>query len=408
MYLTWANSIRSESFYATLVIFFPALVTIILINKNIFVINFKRILTIAIFPAIIVLLNFSVDNHFFSNSDWNDYKKFNEARYLIQDNESERIISGNPDKFGWSAEEYRLFDSYNFIFLDSFSGNRLEKIYIESTSFSQEKLRFDITTIINRWNTYFKPFNGVVLSAFLLILFYSINMLIDKNYLNIFMFFTSILFSFLNISIVVAWIILFLRLPERIVFPISFFVPLLVVLINSHLVAPNQQNRKYSYGFFSFASYVLLILVLFPGFRYLYLQKSTPPYTSFWSEQKIFLKGISPDKVLIGNASQFKSIWSNPYISNKDLNNLNIYALGWYTFSPYWFQRGENLGIDGKNLGMEIATNPKAIWFSDDTITNDLIKLIFDKLQIEIKSNKIGSKIFDYGEYSAYSFVRIL
>jgi hypothetical protein len=132
--------------------------------------------------------------------------------------------------------------------------------------------------------------------------------------------------------------------------------------------------------------------------------RSNPAYFSFWSEQKISLREINKNKILIGNASQVKSIWSNPYTIDKELRELNFLPLGWYTFSPYWNKRAEKLGLASKSILLELNKNPNCYWLSDDEYTSYLINFNLEINGTELKADKIFNKTFDFGDYSVYRF----
>jgi hypothetical protein len=107
----------------------------------------------------------------------------------------------------------------------------------------------------------------------------------------------------------------------------------------------------------------------------------------------------------VGNASQFKSIWSNPYSQKDQQNNLSIYPLGWYTFSPYWIERGKLLGINEIAIGKALFVNSNLLWVSDDIIAKNVIDLISKQNSIEVEFEKLSSISFDYGDYNIYSIV---
>ena len=69
-------------------------------------------------------MNYLTDDYYSTKTEWKVYQEFNESRYRIQDNELERVIAFNLQKTNWSEERFKLFDSYNFVEFDSFSGDR--------------------------------------------------------------------------------------------------------------------------------------------------------------------------------------------------------------------------------------------------------------------------------------------
>ena len=405
--LTWGMSIRSESFYATMLFFVPIIIMVLLLSRKNMKFFFRKVLIILALPLMVYSTNLIADDLKFSQSGWKEYKLFNESRYAIQDNEAERVIAENPIDYGWTNTEYRLFDSYNFISIESFSGEKLKSIYETYKTKSNLSTEVSFEDLNKRWSTYFAPFYSLIYSSLFIVLFFITFFLIQKNRNTAVKFiFWSLISLMFNFALVVA-ITIFLRLPERIVFPISFFFPVVIILIASILRIENDTKtidpKRLIIGF---SILVIYISLLWPSIRHLYTLKINPAYTSFWGEQKQFFRETAQNKILVGNASQFKSIWSNPYSQKDQQNNLSIYPLGWYTFSPYWIQRGKLLGINDIAIGKELLVNSSLLWVSDDIIVKDVIDLISKQSSIDVESKKLSSKTFDYGEYNIYSIVK--
>jgi len=400
-------SIRTESFYATGLFFIPVIILCGLIsreNKKVFL---KKVFIVLALPLMVYSFNLIMDEVYFSQSGWKEYKIFNESRYAIQDNEAERFIAENPMDFGWTKTEYRLFDSYNFISVESFSGEKLKSIY------DTYETRTNLTTDVNfedlrkRWTTYFAPFYSIIYSSLFIILFFTLFFLSRKEQNKAVKFIAISALSLMFYFLLVIGITIFLRLPERIVFPISFFFPVIIILIASILRNETDSYAINSKRFFTkFFIGGLYILLLWPNINHLYSLRINPAYTSFWGEQKLFFQETAQDKILVGNASQFKSIWSNPYYRIDHQSKLKIYPLGWYTFSPYWIQRGRLLGIKDIAIGKELLVNSNLLWVSDDIIAKDVIDLISIQNSTDVEFKKLNSKSFDYGEYNIYSIVK--
>ena len=405
--LTWGMSIRTESFYATVIFFAPIIFMILLVYRKDKKFFFRKVLIISALPLMVYSTNLIVDDLKFSQSGWKEYKLFNESRYAIQDNEAERVIAENPIDYGWTNTEYRLFDSYNFISIESFSGEKLKSIYEKYETKSNLSTEVSFADLSKRWRTYFSPFYSLIYSSLFIVLFFITFFLIEKNRNTAAKFiFWSLISLMFNCALVVA-ITIFLRLHERIVFPISFFFPVVIILIASILRIENDTKtidpKRLIIGF---SILVIYLSLLWPSIRHLYTLKINPAYTSFWGEQKQFFRETAQGKILVGNASQFKSIWSNPYSQKDQQNNSSIYPRGWYTFSPYWIQRGKLLGINDIAIGKELLVNSNLLWVSDDIIVKDVIDLISKQSSIDVESKKLSSKTFDYGEYNIYSIVK--
>ena len=407
LFLCWSLSIRTESFYATLLLFLPLVVLSLHRAKN-YRYVLTRLLKISIIPCIIIASNFIADQSTFSKTEWKLYKEFNSSRYLIQDNEIERVLSENPISFGWSPAEYRLFDSYNFIYFDTFSGAKLKNIIKNSNVQAGAISKYNSRDIFNRWTTNFKPYYSLIYGSILIFILYILILLFTiASNLKVIEFTGLILSLSVYIGIIIVFITANLRLPDRIVFPISFFIPAIIVLAG-HIYTYNlDKNDKNLYSsIYASLSFILLLITLIPSFTNIYQLKRNPAYTSFWSEQRKLLHSFDKDIIFVGNASQFKSVWSNPYEFDQNSNLIKIHPLGWYTFSPYWLERGKFLGLLNISIGHELFNNSKIIWLSDEATLGDVIEVISKKESVKLNYKDLGSMNFDYGNYNLYQLLR--
>ena len=406
MFLTWGMSIRTESFYATLLFFVPTVILWLLISRHFDKFILKKVFILCALPIIVFSLNLFKDYEIFAQPGWKEYRIFNESRYAIQDNEVERVISENPSKYGWTDTEYRLFDSYNFVSLESFSGPKLKAINDKYALNSNTSTEINLEDLRKRWSTYFGPFYSVIYSSFFIFLYFISYFFLRRENANAIRFIILSICSLIFNAILVIGITTFLRLPERIVFPIAYFIPLGILMIATLFKTENDKFQFKMRRFLHlFSIGIIYIVLLLPSINHLYSLKINPAYTSFWGEQKLFYEKAAASKVLVGNASQFKSIWSNPYSKKSEKTRLSIYPLGWYTFSPYWIQRGKLLGINETAVGYQLVDNPNLLWVSDDVIVKDLVSLISKQKSSQIDYRKLDSKSFDYGEYNIYSIV---
>ena len=405
IFLSISLSTRTESFLAAIVLISPIVIALVLISKKNLSQNIRSLSFVCIPVIIIFFMNFSVEKYYSTKTEWKFYQEFNEARYKIQDNELERVIVLNLQKTNWSEERFKLFDSYNFIDLKSFSGQELNSL-INEIGFKESSVDINKNDLIKRWNTYVIYFYFIFLSSIVLIIYSIIFQLTEKNKLSkrIFNIFYLIIFICIWLTSII-YITTFLRLPERIVFPIlSTLIHGTILFEFRHSLMRNLRDQLLPLKIFQ----IIVSLLVFFGtgidFHKMFILRSNPAYLSFWSEQKISLLDVNKNNILIGNASQVKSIWSNPYTVNKELRELNFLPLGWYTFSPYWNKRAEKLGIESKSILSEFNKNPNYYWLSDDEYTGYLIKFNLEINGINLKAEKISTKTFDFGDYSVYKF----
>jgi hypothetical protein len=406
IFLTWGMSIRTESFYATLLFFIPTIILWLLITRNFDKFLVQKSFIIMALPLMVFTLNLFKDYENFSQPDWKEYRIFNEPRYAIQDNEAERVISKNPMEFGWTDTEYRLFKKYNFISLESFSGQKLKTINDKYAINSRMSVEINLEDLRKRWSTYFGPFYSVIYSSFFIFFYFVLSFFLRRESSNAIKFIILSICTLIFNGILLIGITTFLRLPERIVFPIAWFFPLSILLLATLF---KNEDDKFQFKMKSvlnlFCMAIFFIAILLPSINHLYSLKINPAYTSFWGQQKLFYEKVAGSKVLVGNASQFKSIWSNPYLKRTENTNLSIYPLGWYTFSPYWTQRGKLFGINESAIGHQLVDNPNLLWVSDDEVVKDLIALISTQKSSQIDYEKLDSISFDYRDYNIYSLV---
>ena len=404
--ISWSISTRTESFIGVLSLFSILIFIFILTNSLSKRIIVKNLLVISLFPILTLLINFTAYKIQFSDQEWQDYQNFESARYTIQDNEIERIISEDPSKYGWEKYEYQLFDSYNFLYKDPFTGEKLIKIINETNITPTSIFNSKFEDFVNRIETKFKSFDFIIKSGFVFLTLITIQLLLDKNRKRIKNLFIYTGFGFLIFSIIGIYISIYLRLPERVFFPFMTLLPFLFIfsqILTFYKCDEINYNKKVSTIF----ALILLFVVSVDSkedFSQSFFFKTNPAYRSFWGEQSAFLMSLGSNKILIGNASQFRTMWSDPYTTNVSFNNLQIMQTGWYTFSPYWNNKAIKLGLNPDNLIKSLIDNPDAIWMSDDEYTKVISEAIKSMTGNNPEVEKIGSVIFDQAEYAAYKF----
>ena len=404
--ISWSISTRTESFIGVLSLFSILIFIFILTNSLSKRIIVKNLLVISLLPILTLLINFTAYKIQFSDQEWKDYQNFESARYTIQDNEIERIISEDPSKYGWEKYEYQLFDSYNFLYKDPFTGEKLIKIINETNITPTSIFNSKFEDFVNRIETKFKSFDFIIKSGFVFLTLITIQLLLDKNRKRIKNLFIYTGFGFLIFSIIGIYISIYLRLPERVFFPFMTLLPFLFIfsqILTFYKCEEVNYNKKVSTIF----GLILLFVVSVDSredFNQSFFFKTNPAYRSFWGEQSAFLMSLGSNKILIGNASQFRTMWSDPYTTNVSFNNLQIMQTGWYTFSPYWNNKAIKLGLNPDNLIKSLIDNPDTIWMSDDEYTKVISEAIQSMTGNNPEVEKIGSVIFDQAEYAAYKF----
>jgi hypothetical protein len=89
----------------------------------------------------------------------------------------------------------------------------------------------------------------------------------------------------------------FLRLPERIVFPIAYFIPVGILLIATLFKTENDKFPLTMKSFLHlFIIAIVYIAILLPSINHLYSLRINPAYTSFWGQQKLFYEKLQEVK----------------------------------------------------------------------------------------------------------------
>jgi hypothetical protein len=112
---------------------------------------------------------------------------------------------------------------------------------------------------------------------------------------------------------------------------------------------------------------------------------------NIWSTQSKFYESFPNDSIFIGNASQFRNNWQNPYFNDFNEIERRFFSLGWHNYSPLWLQRAENLNLIGNNLINSSISKPNVYWVSDELTFNSLINFLEENSFKYSKFEKVKS-----------------
>ncbi len=355
--------IRPESFLLGTAVASPILIYSALKNRQF--IRIKRKLIIGFMAIIISLISldfFSESLYYKSNPEWTEYKRWEQARYAIQANTPEKILSKNPSEFGWTMAEFELFRNYNSVDSSNFNSLKLEKLIedtmkrqvIEPVSFLKQAHQQIFDSDINwEWKKL------IQLITFLFILFLILSIKRPKEYLLLA---SSSLFILYSIMLYVAG---FLRQPERVQVSVIF----LAILISwvSFVLTRTKRNPPLRLDAYAVLSVLLLVLVVgasLPQLQYLKI-KVAGASNVFWQKQRIYLGEFPKDSIFVGNASQFRNNWISPYKMESYDVEKRIFTFGWHNFSPHWTKKAINLGLNPQNIFQSVISDPRVYWVSD-------------------------------------------
>ncbi len=395
--------IRPESFLLGTAVACPILIYAASKNRKFIKIKSKLIIVIiAIITSLISIDFFSESLYYKSNPEWTDYKRWEQARYAIQANTPEKILSKNPSEFGWTTTEFELFRNYNSVDSNKFNYLKFEKLIdetmkrqvVEPMSFLKQAHQqiFDSDT-----NWEWKKL--IQLITFIFILFLILSIKSPKYYLLLAIASLLILYS------IMLYVAGFLRQPERVQVSVIF----LAILVSwvSFVFTSRDRNTQLHVNAYAFLSILLLVLVVgsaLPQLQYL-KTKVAGASNVFWQKQRIYLSEFPEDSIFVGNASQFRNNWISPYKMEYYDVEKRIFTFGWHNFSPHWTKRAISLGLNPQNIFQSVISDSRVYWVSDPESMEYIVEYMkennygFSGPEIVGELEYVGSRyvIWDFG-----------
>ena len=134
-------------------------------------------------------------------------------------------------------------------------------------------------------------------------------------------------------------------------------VPILIGLIIFLATISGKTTNKYATAILSFVTITYLTFSMY-NLNYENIQKKLKN-----SNNTNFININFANNIILIHGNQEFAQFSNPYQLNKVDSNPNVFMVGnWDTFSPHWYKRADNLGINGKDLTNELINNEKILW----------------------------------------------
>jgi hypothetical protein len=363
-------SIRPESFLLGTAIAIPFLLFTILKMKNQIKANIKVILTFILMAISLIGSDAIIEKLYYANnSNWAVYKEWESARYKIQANAPEMALQSDPTKYGWTRASVKVFENYNYIDSNYFSAKRFNELISDTNTLNSISLD-DITKgnekIFDQAINYgWSPLIQMIPIFF--IIFFILSFPKPTQFLVLAL--TSQVF----IYVIMLYIAIFLRQPERVQVTVIFF----SILVNwVSFVFVGQSNSRSSFNQFTIVSWLVFYFVAM-GFisqaSYLKLKYAGAPNV-FWINQSAFLETFPPESIFVGNASQFRSNWISPYKLRHFEVEKRILSFGWHNFSPHWVKRVESFDLNPSDLLTSIIQDPRVYWVSDADSMNYIVE----------------------------------
>ncbi len=363
--------VRPESFLLGTATSVPFVIYSMLITRTQFRNTLRKTYISILFLIAIIGGDYVFEKYFYvQNNNWVSYQQWESARYKIQANAAENIISENPIRYGWTKAEVELFRTYNYIDDDHFGYAKFEKL-IKDTGINGVNINFDFLL-----KSHQKIFDSDVNWEWtkiisLVALFYAIFLLLSFPAFSGYLFLTSA--SYTVLYLIMLYVAGFLRQPERVQVSVIFIAILISVF--SYVFTSGDKSTTFSRPTDVLSGLMLILVLSYSIGQHNYLINKIQKWSdSFWYTQIQYLSKFPSDSIFIGNASQFRNNWISPYIVSKFEVENRIFTFGWHNFSPHWVKRAENLGLKPDDMFESVIEDPRVYWVSDKPTMNFIVQ----------------------------------
>ena len=392
--------IRPESFLLGSAVTVPFILFAVIKNQQVIRQNFNLILTSILIVISVIGIDVAFEKIYYSNNtNWTEYREWEQARYKIQANAPEKAVLENPAKYGWTKAEAEIFKNYNSTDPNYFTVDKLNKLIFDSQSETKIDFKFlqkahqQIFDSDINWE--WKRLIQLISLVFLLFLLLSFPR--PGNFLIL------SISSFSIVYLIMLYVAGFLRQPERVQVS-AIFLSILVSWVS--FIFTREQEHKIDLKNFSTVSWLVFILVLSSTFyQASYLQrKQGVAQNLFWENQKTYLNGFPNNSIFVGNASQFRNNWTSPYtIDNSEIEK-RMFSFGWHNFSPHWVKSAQNLGLNSDNLYKSIIQDPRVYWVSDSESMEYIVRYMNEQ-NFEFRGPDIVGEMEYFGnDYIVWNF----
>ena len=376
--------IRSETFFLAFLIISPIFFWVILFPHS----YTRRKLLISCSLALAVFFAFQVianQTKFLcvSNQDcanWKTYSEYNQIRGDFQGSSRIDYLSNELESMNWSKNDFALFKHFNNPDTEVFG---LESLIKADQATKKISPLFDfIKDPINAFRTAFASIEGVSVSllkgfvASFLALFITV---ISRRKFKISLLLLMAPLSFwITISIASG-----IRLPERILIPATYTFALTLLWFFEKIFteevritrkhAPPKRSGDYA------AKIVLAIFVagifgasFHSKYDFFYLNRVHSEQISRSESAILILRTTSDVKPIVASGSTANILLADPWVTSRSNFDNRVMFLGWPTFSPQFYQRKSNLGMN--NLFLDIANGKSRYYGCTDYKDSDAVK----------------------------------
>jgi hypothetical protein len=330
-----AFAIRPESLIAAVVFFYPIFIFSFYNHKA-----FKK-KSLILLGSIFFIYGL---NWFIESNQQDEFKEFRTWSKEVQSfagRPTMEIVARNIGNSGWTTSEYNSFKDLTYfdpkIFNDKWidSGLALTKNYYFKPNLALNNV---VTIIGNIYSSF-----GIFIISFLYIFLFFYQKYDKNKKIIIFLSINFILMNFL------------LGLYFQNVARVS--VPIVIGLIIFLATISGKTTNKYAIAILSFVTITYLTFSIY-NLNSENIQKKLRN-----TNNTNFININFANNIILIHGNQEFAQFSNPYHLNKVDSNPNVFMVGnWDTFSPHWYKRADNLGINGKDLTNELINNEKILW----------------------------------------------
>jgi hypothetical protein len=330
-----AFAIRPESLIAAVVFFYPIFI-FSFYNHKAFL---KKSLILLGSIFLIYALNWFIESN--QQDEFKEFRTWSKEVQSFAGRPTMEIVARNIGNSGWTTSEYNSFKDLTYfdpkIFNDKWidSGLALTKNYYYKPNLALNNV---VKIIGNIYSSF-----GIFIIIFLFI-FLFVYQKYDKN---------KKIITFLSINFILMNFLLGLYFQN--VARVS--VPILLGLLIFLATISGKTTNKYVIAILSFVTITYFTLSIY-NLNSENIQKKLRN-----TNNTNFININFANNIILIHGNQEFAQFSNPYQLNKVDSNPNVFMVGnWDTFSPHWYKRADNLGINGKDLTNELINNEKILW----------------------------------------------
>jgi hypothetical protein len=342
--------IRPESFVGATLITIPFLIMRVKINRA----NILKIVSLSLLVLATFVANYLIQKS--ESFEINDYRVWAKKVQMFAGRPRMEAAAKVIGESGWTPSQYNLFVDLAYFDQETFNNK-----WIDSGIKATEELNSrpvvnseKIKSIVNEYVNSIAIFiYALIIAGFLLIL--SIRKIRHPIVLAI---------SILNFGLIHLLSGLFLHNVSRVTVP---FVIIFILSLSTSI--STTVNRRFV------MSTNVLFISIFSVF-FFQLNNVNEKKTVDSEKYRSVLVNDFSNKIVLIHGNQEYSQNTNPYIPvQKDLNP-NVFMVGnWDTFSPHWYKRAKQLGLDEKSIIKNLLSNPDVLW-SGPTVPNTTLNLI--------------------------------